>query len=271
MPLLPSCVCNRARRSGDGRQRAALQSPAHSSPPHCGGRATCGDRECARSRSRHLQPLVARRLLRTASAVFILVVLVVFFFGPGECIGEAAKPGPASRSGIDDPEGGDFDRDIEEQSEACWLFDPSSNGYVQVDAPLDCAAERLGFIPSVKFAGAKAGWVFKSGTSGLGYYEDKPLHHVSGVDPGPVVLALDLLILDLQDVIDMAVRRRAPRSRKRKRPLREHARHRGTKAFVLHEEIDVEDISHRELCEARAGVPQEDAVRRLHAPGAATV
>ena len=36
------------------------------------------------------------------------------------------------------------------------------------------------FTPSTAFNGVKSGWVFKSGTNGLGYYVDEPLHEGSG-------------------------------------------------------------------------------------------
>ena len=94
-------------------------------------------------------------------------------------------------SELDDPEGGDFERDvelqgqdIEDQYDACWLFNQDSGDYEQLQD----------FMPSRKFNGAKPGWAFKLGAHGCGYYRDCEPIAVSQQRPGRTVLQLDSLL-----------------------------------------------------------------------------
>ena len=163
------------------------------------------------------------------------------FFGPGYRVGEASNPGPVWYSDLDNPEGDTFDdgadqqfHDVEDQYEACWLFNPDLEAYEPAD----------GFAAATKFCGARAGKVFKLGDRGLGYYADYPLASTPVQQcPGPTVLKLQSLI---QFWENDSARRRARRERARKRPPRAAARHKKVKPFTWCDEVEAADVAHRE-------------------------
>ena len=155
-------------------------------------------------------------------------------------MGEAQNPGPTWFSDLDNPEGGNFDfaaeeqyHELEEQYEACWLFNPDVGAYEQAD----------GFIAAPKFNGARPGRVFKLGERGLGYYLDTTLGEGPQQCPGPLLLKVDALIQHWEHETS---RRRAHRERARMRPPRGGARHRKAKPYVWHDEVAVGDAEHRE-------------------------
>ena len=47
-------------------------------------------------------------------------------------------------------------------------------GYFKVALAIRSLAERPAFMPSDTFAGPRAGFVFKAGPKGVGYYRDDP-------------------------------------------------------------------------------------------------
>ena len=188
------------------------------------------------------------------------------FFGPGWRVGEARRPGPVWLSELDDPDGGDFERDvelqgqdIEDQYDACWLFNQDLGGYEQLQD----------FMPSKKFNGAKPGWAFKLGAHGCGYYRDCEPIAASQERPGRTVLQLDSI---LESGHVSPARRRAPRVRTRKRPPRSSARHRGSKEFTWREEVELGDASHRECnlwaCDSYNGNCSKRALTLLKQTGA---
>ncbi len=128
-------------------------------------------------------------------------------------IGEAANPGPPGGAGLDDAEGsyGDIsDEDLPVPD--CWACGECGDDSMAAATRSVAAAETpssdgpspfsldlsVGFSPAKRFHGAVAGWCFRLGKRGLGYYVDDKeavvADFVADSAPQPLQLTLSYLL-----------------------------------------------------------------------------
>ena len=171
-----------------------------------------------------------RVLLRLA---LTLAILLLCAFGPGTRIGEAANPGPRQFNDLDDPFA---PADMESLSDDAMedLPNPPLPGHAQLpDEPM------TSFTAAAKFEGARPGYAFRLGASGLGYYLD-------GVEPASGgELAEDLGNLD--EVVSCPL----PPSSQGAAPLRPRHKCRGCKPSFV-DLISLNSTGRPQLVEAMA-------------------